>query len=78
MATVSGRRRLLQTAAALWELARRLGAPGSLRELGMAEADIGQIVEQVLANPYANPRPVTADGLTRLLRRAWSGAPPAA
>lgn len=65
-------------AAALWELARRLGAPGSLRELGMEEADIGQIVEQVLANPYANPRPVTADGLTRLLRRAWSGAPPAA
>ena len=62
----------------LWDLAAELGAPRSLRELGMAEADISRIVEQVLASPYANPVPVTADGLTRLLHAAWSGDPPAA
>ena len=45
---------------------------------GMAEADIPRIVEQVLANPYANPVEVTEPGLTRLLRRAWAGDPPAA
>lgn len=63
-------------AMALWELARSLGAPGSLRELGMEKDGIGQIVEQALANPYANPRQVTADGLTGLLSRAWAGEPP--
>jgi maleylacetate reductase len=64
-------------AAHLWDLAGRLGAPRSLRELGMAESDIDRIVEVTLANPYANPREVTAEGLGRLLRAAWSGRPPA-
>ena len=62
----------------LWDLAGELGAPRSLRDLGMAETDIPKIVEQVLANPYANPVEVTESGLTRLLRRAWAGDPPAA
>jgi maleylacetate reductase len=60
----------------LWELAGRLGAPRSLRELGMAEADIPRIVELVVANPYANPRPVTPQGVTTLLADAWAGRPP--
>ena len=60
----------------LWELAGRLGAPRSLRELDMAEAGIPRIVEQAVAAPYANPRPVTPDGVTALLHDAWSGRPP--
>lgn len=64
-------------ATALWELAGALGAPGSLRELGMEKDAIGRIVELALANPYANPRELTADGLTRLVSRAWAGEPPA-
>jgi maleylacetate reductase len=60
----------------LWELAGRLGAPRSLRELGMAEADIPRIVDQVVANPYANPRPVTPEGVAALLDDAWAGRPP--
>ncbi len=60
----------------LWDLAAELGAPRSLRELGMADADIPRIVDQVIANPYANPVEVTPNGLTRLLRAAWAGDPP--
>lgn len=60
----------------LWELAGRLGAPRSLRELGMAGSDIAGIVERAVADPYANPRPVTPDGLTVLLEDAWAGRPP--
>ncbi|MEU7834706.1 MULTISPECIES: iron-containing alcohol dehydrogenase [unclassified Nonomuraea] len=60
----------------LWELAGELGAPRSLRQLGMAETDIPRIVDEVLANPYANPVEVTAEGLTGLLRTAWAGEPP--
>jgi maleylacetate reductase len=60
----------------LWELAGRLGAPRSLRELGMAEDDIPRIAELAVANPYANPRPVTRDGVAALLWTAWTGAPP--
>jgi len=51
-------------ARALWEPAGRLGAPRSLRELGMTEADIARVANLAVAAPYANPRP------------AWPGAPP--
>jgi maleylacetate reductase len=64
-------------ATALWVLAGDLGAPRSLRELGMAESDIAVIAEQATESPYANPRPVTRAGIESLLRDAWSGAPPA-
>lgn len=60
----------------LWELGGELGAPHSLRELGMEATDIARIVDEVLANPYANPVEVTESGLTRLLSAAWSGEPP--
>ncbi|WP_351233153.1 maleylacetate reductase [Streptomyces sp. NPDC002133] len=62
---------------ALWALAGELGAPRSLAELGMAEADIARIVEQVVTSPYANPVPVTRDGVARLLQAAWAGESPA-
>lgn len=65
-------------ATALWDLARHLDAPRSLRELGMEEDDFGHIVEQALASPYANPRQVTAEGISGLLSRAWAGEPPTA
>ncbi|MGY1812233.1 maleylacetate reductase [Blastococcus sp. SYSU D00820] len=63
-------------ARALWDLAGRLGAPRSLRELGMAEDDVDRIAEAAAADPYANPRPVTRDGVAALLRAAWSGTVP--
>ncbi|SEM56388.1 maleylacetate reductase [Streptacidiphilus jiangxiensis] len=61
-----------------FDLAGELGAPRSLRELGMAETAIARIVDEVLANPYANPVEVTAEGLTALLHAAWAGEPPQA
>jgi maleylacetate reductase len=63
-------------ALALWQLSGRLGAPRSLAGLGMTEADIPRVVEEVLATPYANPRPLAAEDLTALLRAAVAGLPP--
>ncbi|MCW2508612.1 MAG: Maleylacetate reductase [Modestobacter sp.] len=60
----------------LWELAGRWGAPRSLGELGMAEADIPRIAELAVASPYANPRPVSREAVESLLRAAWAGEPP--
>ena len=63
-------------AIALWELAVGLGAPGSLGELGMAEADIPRVVDQVTATPYSNPRVADREALELLLHDAWSGRRP--
>ncbi|TWF80622.1 maleylacetate reductase [Pseudonocardia hierapolitana] len=61
---------------ALWELATKLGAPRSLAELGMPESGVAEVVRQAVASPYANPRPVTADDLTRLVEAAHRGERP--
>ncbi|HLU60300.1 MAG TPA: maleylacetate reductase [Pseudonocardia sp.] len=61
---------------ALWDLAAKLGAPRSLAELGLPSSGIGEVVGQAVASPYANPRPVTADDLTRLVRAAHRGERP--
>jgi maleylacetate reductase len=42
----------------------------------MDQNDIPRIADAAVASPYANPQPVTRDGVTRLLRAAWAGEPP--
>jgi maleylacetate reductase len=62
--------------ALLLEMATATGAPTSLRELGLREADIGRAAEIAAARPYPNPRPVRVEGVAALLRRAWAGDGP--
>ncbi|MEH3036439.1 MAG: maleylacetate reductase [Sphingomonas adhaesiva] len=65
-------------ARALFDLAGTLGAPQSLRGLGMPDDGIDRAVDLAMANPYWNPRPLDRAALQATLRRAWQGAPPAA
>ena len=64
--------------AGLLDLRRELGAPSSLRDLGMTADDVARAVQPVLdAAPQANPVPVTAENVRALLRAAWAGEDPA-
>ncbi|MET7698532.1 maleylacetate reductase [Streptomyces sp. NPDC005485] len=60
----------------LHDLARRLGAPGSLAELGVTEDDLEVAALHAASQPYANPREVTADGILGVLRAAYEGHAP--
>lgn len=62
-------------AAYLRGLSLELGAPASLRELGLTEGDLEKVVDLATRNPYANPREVTRDGIRTLLRAALNGSP---
>ena len=78
-AAASAMSRALDTddaAGALWELTRRLGGPRSLAEIGMDEHDLLDVVRQVMAAPYANPRTTTSREVTELLTRAQHGVRP--
>ncbi len=57
--------------AALKSLTRRIGAPHRLSALGVRESDLPAVAEDVLADPYANPRPVGRAELERLLAEAF-------
>ena len=61
----------------LQDLRKRLRAPRSLRDLGLAEEQIPDAVEAILPQvPSGNPVPVTRADLDHLLRRAWAGVDP--
>ncbi|MDQ5897994.1 MAG: maleylacetate reductase [Pseudomonadota bacterium] len=77
MARIARALGVADAATGLHDLARDLGAPLSLREIGMREADIERATDIALANPYWNPRPIEADAIGQLLRAAWAGERPA-
>lgn len=63
-------------AGGLFDLARELGAPTSLREIGMPKNGLARALELALSNPYWNPRPLEAGALEKLLGDAWNGVRP--
>jgi maleylacetate reductase len=63
-------------AGGLFDLARGLGAPTSLREIGMPKDGLQRTLELTLSTPYWNPRPLDAGALASLLNDAWAGVRP--
>jgi maleylacetate reductase len=63
-------------AAELHSLARRLGAPRSLADLGLPADAIPRAVHLAASAPYANPRPASPDDLRTSLTSAYAGTPP--
>ena len=64
--------------AALFDLATSLGAKMRLAAFGLDAADLDRAAELAVEDAYANPRPVTRDGVRALLQDAYDGRRPAA
>ena len=64
-------------AGGLFDLAQRLGAPLSLKVLGMTEDQLDKAAEIAVANPYPNPRPLDRAAIRTLLDNAFNGRRPA-
>ena len=60
----------------LHDLARKLAAPASLREIGMPESGIDQAADLAVKNPYWNPRGIEREAIRELIARAWRGDAP--
>ena len=63
-------------AGGLYELAKKLGAPLSLKQLGMSEADLDMAADIAAANPYPNPRAIERHLIRELLDNAFHGRRP--
>ncbi len=57
-------------------LAAAVGAPASLRGIGMPADGLDRAADLAVQNPYWNPRPVERDAVRALLQRAFDGAEP--
>jgi alcohol dehydrogenase class IV len=60
----------------LYDLEVALGAPTSLKQLGMPQDGLDKAADLALANPYWNPRPLERSAIRALLDNAWVGRPP--
>lgn len=61
---------------ALYDFSAALGAPMSLKALGLSLDDLDRAADLATTNPYWNPRPVERRAIRDLLQRAWSGSRP--
>ncbi|WP_433799858.1 maleylacetate reductase and hydroxyquinol 1,2-dioxygenase domain-containing protein [Actinomycetospora sp. CA-084318] len=76
MARIAARLGVPDAPTGVYDLVVAAGGPTSLRELGMPEDGLDRAVELATARPYPNPAPLTREGMTELLRRAWAGERP--
>lgn len=63
-------------ASTIHALGAAVGAPRSLRELGLSQSDLDRAAEIATRTPYFNPRPVTRDAIRQLLEDAYNGVVP--
>lgn len=61
---------------ALWTFSKGLGAPTSLRDLGMIQSDLDRAASVATENPYWNPRDVKKESIRELLDAAFHGEAP--
>lgn len=62
----------------LYDLEKTVGAPTSLREIGLPENALDGVADQVATDAYySNPRPIEREGIRALLENAWHGKKPA-
>ena len=76
MARVARALNAADAAQGLYDLARRVGAPSALKDIGMPEDGIDRAADLAVSNPYWNPRPVERQAVRDLIARAWAGEPP--
>ena len=60
----------------LYDLAKTLGAPLRLAEIGMQEDGLARAADIAVANPYWNPRSFTRDEVFAVLDNAFHGRRP--
>ena len=58
------------------ELAKKLGAPTALSEIGITEADLDKAAQVATETPVNNPEPVTTERVRKLLENALQGRIP--
>ncbi len=62
--------------AGLFDLAQSLGAPTSLKAIGMSESNLDKAAEIATSAPYWNPRPIDRAAIRALLEDAYHGRRP--
>ena len=66
----------LDAARGIYDLAKSIGAPLALKDIGMQESDLERAAQIATTNPYYNPRPIERGPIRKLLDDAYFGRRP--
>jgi maleylacetate reductase len=81
-ATAAGTQQLAEAlgvsnaAQGIFDLAKAVGAPTALRDIGITQADLDRAAAIATESPVNNPEPVTTERVRALLENAWHGSVP--
>jgi maleylacetate reductase len=73
---VGGKGGAKSAASGLYDLEAAMGAPLSLKSLGLKQEGLEQAADLAVRNASYNPRPLTKEGIRALLEDAFEGRPP--
>ncbi|WP_299323423.1 maleylacetate reductase [Parasphingopyxis sp.] len=73
---ISDRFEVADPGEAIFDFAKKIHAPTSLKELGMPETGIAEVTQAIVAKNPRNPRPITHPSMKRLLSAAYEGLRP--
>jgi alcohol dehydrogenase class IV len=76
MARIAGALGTHDAATGIWDLEQALGAPLSLKQIGMKAQDLDRAAQLATERPYYNPRPIALDAIRALLDDAFHGRKP--
>jgi len=76
MARIARAMGVKDAAGGLYDLAKAVGAPLALRDIGMPADGLDRAAELAVTNPYWNPRPLERAAIRELLQAAWEGRRP--
>jgi maleylacetate reductase len=76
MKTIAAALGVKDAAQGLYDLAKRLGAPLALRDIGMPEDGLDKAAQLACDSPYRNPRPIDLAAVRQLLEDAYQGTRP--
>ncbi|MEQ1881113.1 MAG: maleylacetate reductase [Burkholderiales bacterium] len=76
MARIARALHVTDAAECLFDLARALGAPAALRDIGMPADGLERAADLAVKDPYWNPRPIERTAVRQLLQDAWEGKRP--
>jgi maleylacetate reductase len=76
MKTIAAALGVKDAAQGLYDLAKRLGAPLALRDIGMPEDGLDKAAQLACDSPYRNPRPIELAAVRQLLEDAYQGTRP--
>ena len=63
-------------AGGLYDLAKSLGAPLALKDIGMKESELDRAADIAVHSPYYNPQPIDKAAIRQLLDDAYHGRRP--